>query len=50
MTALLALLGRLLLAPGARRREREAREAYERLVAENVAARAASFHFPPSDS
>jgi hypothetical protein len=34
---------------GARRREREAVDAYERLIAENTAARAAHFHYPPRD-
>jgi hypothetical protein len=33
---------------GARRREREAVDAYERLIAENTAARV-GFHYPPPD-
>lgn len=37
-----------LLSPSGLRREREALEAYERLIAENAAARE-GFHFPPRD-
>jgi hypothetical protein len=43
----LLLVGTPLL--GARRREREAREDYERLIERNTAARVARFHFPPRD-